>query len=153
TPVMERLANGGLRYTNFHTTGISAPTRASLLTGRNHHDVHMGSFPQRSSALGFPGYDGIIPPKKGFASEILKDNGYSTFCVGKWGVLPETEESFAGPFDRWPTGRGFEYFYGFLGNKTDQYAPDLMENHEPVEPDGRHLNAQLTDKAIEYIRR
>lgn len=153
TPVMERLANGGLRYTNFHTTGISAPTRASLLTGRNHHDVHMGSFPQRSSALGFPGYDGIIPPKKGFASEILKDNGYSTFCVGKWGVLPDTEESFAGPFDRWPTGRGFEYFYGFLGNKTDQYAPDLMENHEPVEPDGRHLNAQLTDKAIEYIRR
>lgn len=151
TPTFDSLASEGLRYTNFHTTGICAPSRAALLTGRNHHDVHMGSFPQETSSLGFPGYDAIIPSEKGFVSEILRDNGYNTFAVGKWGVSPERDETFAGPFDRWPIGKGFEYFFGFLGNKTDQYKPNLMENHEPVEPDGRHLNEQLTDKAISYI--
>lgn len=151
TPVFDSLANNGLRYTNFHTTAICAPTRAALLTGRNSHYVHVGGFSHTILSAGFPGWDGRIPSDKGTIAEILRDNGYNTFAVGKYGVTPDEEATDAGPFDRWPSGKGFEHFFGFLGSQTDQYTPDLVEDNAHVKPDGRHLSDQITDKAISYI--
>jgi len=153
TPVFDSLANNGLRYTNFHTAGICAPTRAALLTGRNHHSVHEGGFSHTILSAGFPGWDGRVPSTKGTIAEILRDNGYNTFAVGKYGVTPDEEATDAGPFDRWPSGKGFEHFFGFLGSQTDQYKPDLVEDNAHVTPDGRNLNEQITDKAISYIGR
>jgi arylsulfatase A-like enzyme len=151
TPVFDSLANNGLRYTNFHTTAICAPTRAALLTGRNHHSVHVGGFSHTSLSAGFPGYDGRIPSSAGTIAEVLRENGYNTFAVGKYGVTPDEDATDAGPFDRWPTGKGFDHFFGFLGSQTDQYKPDLVEDQAHVVPDGRHLSEQITDKAISYI--
>jgi arylsulfatase len=151
TPVFDSLANNGLRYTNFHTAAICAPTRAALLTGRNSHYVHVGGFSHTILSAGFPGWDGRIPSDKGTIAEILRDNGYNTFAVGKYGVTPDEEATDAGPFDRWPSGKGFEHFFGFLGSQTDQYTPDLVEDNTHVVPDGRHLSDQITDKAISYI--
>ena len=151
TPVFDSLANNGLRYTNFHTTAICAPTRAALLTGRNSHYVHVGGFSHTVLSAGFPGWDGRIPADKGTIAEILRENGYNTFAVGKYGVTPDEEATDAGPFDRWPSGKGFEHFFGFLGSQTDQYKPDLVEDNAHVTPDGRHLSDQITDKAISYI--
>jgi len=151
TPTFDSLANNGLRYTNFHTAGICAPTRAALLTGRNHHFVHEGGFSHTILSAGFPGYDGRIPSTDGTVAEILRDNGYNTFAVGKYGLTPDEDATDAGPFDRWPTGKGFDRFFGFLGSQTDQYTPDLVEDNVHVTPDGRHLNEQITDKAISYI--
>ncbi|MBF4472380.1 arylsulfatase [Flavobacterium sp. HJJ] len=153
TPVLESLANNGLRYTNFHTTAICAPTRSALLTGSNSHKVHVGGFSHTIMSAGFPGWDGRIPSKNGTVAEILRDKGYSTFGVGKYGVTPDEDATDAGPFDRWPTGKGFEHFFGFLGSATDQYKPDLIEDQAHVTPDGRHLSEQITDKAISYITR
>jgi arylsulfatase A-like enzyme len=151
TPVFDSLANNGLRYTNFHTAAICAPTRAALLTGRNSHYVHVGGFSHTIMSAGFPGWDGKIPADKGTIAEILRDNGYNTFGVGKYGVTPDEDATDAGPFDRWPSGKGFEHFFGFLGSQTDQYKPDLIEDNAHVTPDGRHLSDQITDKAISYI--
>lgn len=151
TPTFDSLAAGGLRYTNFHTCGICAPTRSALLTGRNHHFVHEGGFSHISLSAGFPGYDGRIPSRDGTVAEILRDNGYNTIAVGKYGLTPDEEASDAGPFDHWPSGKGFERFFGFLGSQTDQYHPDLVEDNAHVTPDGRNLNEQITDKAIAYI--
>jgi arylsulfatase A-like enzyme len=151
TPHIDSLASQGLRYTNFHTAGLCSPTRAALLTGRNHHSVHMGLFPEQGLSSGFPGYDARIPNEKGFVSEILRANGYNTFAVGKWHLTPDGELSDAGPFDRWPLGKGFEHFFGYLGGATDQYKSDLIEDNAHIRPDGRHLNDQLIDKAISYI--
>ncbi len=153
TPVFDSLANNGIRYTDFHDAGICAPTRAALLTGRNHHFVHEGGFSHKSNSAGFPGWDGRIPSKDGTIAEILRSYGYNTFAVGKFGLTPDEEATDAGPFDRWPTGKGFEHFFGFLGSATDQYKPDLVEDNTHIKPDGRHLSAQITDKAIEYISR
>jgi arylsulfatase A-like enzyme len=153
TPNFDTLANNGLRYTNFHTAGICAPTRSALLTGRNHHYVHEGGFSHVAMSAGFPGYDGRIPSDKGTIAEILRENGYNTFAVGKYGLTPDEDATDAGPFDRWPTGKGFDHFFGFLGSATDQYKPDLVEDNAHVTPDGRHLNEQITDKAISYITR
>ncbi len=153
TPYFDTLANGGLRYTNFHTAGICAPTRAALLTGRNHHYVHMGGFAHTALSAGFPGYDGRIPSDKGTVAEILRENGYNTFGVGKFGLTPDEDATDAGPFDRWPSGKGFDHFFGFLGSQTDQYKPDLIEDNAHVTPDGRHLSDQITDKAIGYLTR
>ncbi len=153
TPVLESLANNGLRYTNFHTTAICAPTRSALLTGSNSHKVHVGGFSHTIMSAGFPGWDGRIPSKNGTIAEILRDKGYNTFGVGKYGVTPDEDATDAGPFDRWPTGKGFEHFFGFLGSATDQYKPDLIEDQAHVTPDGRHLSEQITDKAISYISR
>jgi arylsulfatase A-like enzyme len=136
TPVFDSLANNGLRYTNFHTAGICAPTRSALLTGRNHHSVHEGGFSHISLSAGFPGYDGRIPSTAGTIAEILRDNGYSTFGVGKYGLTPDEEATDAGPFDHWPSGKGFEHWFGFLGSQTDQYQPDLIEDDAHVTPDG-----------------
>ncbi len=153
TPTMDALAQQGLRYTNFHTTAICAPTRSALLTGRNSSSVHEAGFSHTVLSAGFPGWDGRIPSEDGTIAEILRDNGYNTFAVGKFGVTPDEEATDAGPFDHWPTGKGFDHFFGFLGSQTDQYKPDLVEDQAHVKPDGRHLNEQITDKAIAYIDR
>jgi arylsulfatase len=153
TPTFDSLANNGLRYTNFHTCAICAPTRAALLTGRNSASVHESGFSHTVMSAGFPGWDGRVPPTAGTVAEILRDNGYNTFAVGKYGVTPDEEATDAGPFDHWPTGKGFDHFFGFLGSQTDQYKPDLVEDQVHVRPDGRHLNDQITDKAITYIDR
>lgn len=153
TPTFEQLAQHGLRYNNFHTTAISAPTRAALLTGRNSSSVHVSGFSHTMLSAGFPGWDGRIPAKDGTIAEILRDNGYGTFAVGKYGVTPDEDATDAGPFNLWPTGKGFDHFFGFLGSQTDQYKPDLVEDQAHVKPDGRHLSEQITDKAISYIDR
>jgi arylsulfatase len=153
TPNLDTLANQGLRYTNFHTCAICAPTRSALLTGRNSASVHMSGFGHVSMSAGFPSWDGRIPSEDGTIAEILRDNGYSTFAVGKYGVTPDSDTTDAGPFDRWPSGKGFDHFFGFLGSATDQYKPDLVEDNAHVRPDGRHLSDQITDKAISFITR
>jgi arylsulfatase A-like enzyme len=153
TPTMDQLAQQGLRYTNFHTTAICAPTRSALLTGRNSSSVHEAGFSHTVLSAGFPGWDGRIPSEDGTIAEILRDKGYNTFAVGKFGITPDEEATDAGPFDHWPTGKGFDHFFGFLSSQTDQYKPDLVEDQAHVKPDGRHLNEQITDKAIFYIDR
>jgi arylsulfatase A-like enzyme len=153
TPTFEQLAQHGLRYTNFHTTAISAPSRAALLTGRNSSSVHEAGFSHTVLSAGFPGWDGRIPTEDGTIAEILRGNGYNTFAVGKYGLTPDEDATDAGPFDYWPTDKGFDRFFGFLGSQTDQYKPDLVEDQAHARPDGRHLNEQITDKAINYIDR
>ena len=113
----------------------------------------MGGFAHTTLSAGFPGYDGRIPSDKGTIAEILRENGYNTFAVGKYGLTPDEDATDAGPFDRWPSGKGFDHFFGFLGSQTDQYKPDLVEDNAHVTPDGRHLNEQITDKAISYLTR
>ncbi|WP_436487506.1 arylsulfatase [Chitinophaga sp. ARDCPP14] len=151
TPVFDSLANNGLRYTNFHTTAICSPTRASLLTGRNHHSVNVPTV--IDAAVNLPGHNGYMPFEKGTVAEILREDGYNTYAVGKWHVTPSPDLTPAGPFNRWPTGRGFDAFFGFMAGETDQYTPALWENTVKVEPDlqGKHLTTVLVDKAISYI--
>jgi arylsulfatase len=153
TPTFDSLAANGLRYTNFHTTAICAPTRSALLTGRNSSSVHEAGFSHTVMSAGFPGWDGRVPSTAGTIAEILRDNGYNTFAVGKYGITPDEDATDAGPFDHWPTGKGFDHFFGFLGSQTDQYKPDLVEDQAHVRTDGRHLSDQITDKAIFYIDR
>ena len=130
TPNMDKLANNGLKYTRFHTTALCSPTRAALLAGRNHHSCGTGVIIEMGT--GYPGYTGIIPRSTALVSQILLDNGYATGMFGKWHNTPEPEISPAGPFDRWPTGLGFEYFYGFNQGETNQYYPALYRNTTPV---------------------
>jgi arylsulfatase len=155
TPTFDRLAAGGLRYSNFHTTALCSPTRACLLSGRNHHSNGMGRIVE--VAAGFPGYNATIPKENGFLSEILLDAGYATFCVGKWHLAPATEMTMGAPRDKWPLGRGFERFYGFMGGETDQYHPDLVaDNHNVAPPatpdDGYHLTEDLADQALLFVK-
>jgi arylsulfatase A-like enzyme len=151
TPTFDSLANNGIRYTNFHTTAICSPSRASLLTGRNHHSVNMPSVIDAS--VDVPGHNGYMPFEKATMAEIARENGYNTFALGKWHLTPTPDLTGAGPFNRWPTGRGFDHFYGFMAGETDQYTPMLWENTSKIEPDlkGKHLTTVLVDKAIEYI--
>lgn len=136
TPNMDRLASGGLRYNSFHTAALCSPTRAALLTGRNHHSVAMSSITEGAS--GFPGGYGAIPKSTATVAEVLKQNGYNTLAVGKWHLTPYWALTQAGPFDRWPLGMGFERFYGFLGGETDQWAPTLwVDNHRIRRRTGR----------------
>ena len=156
TPAMDALADEGLRYTRFHTTAICSPTRAALLTGRNHHQSGFGTITELST--GYPGYNSIWPRSSGTIAEILKDQGYSTAAFGKWHNTPDWETSPIGPFDRWPTGLGFEYWYGFQGGETSQWEPQLFRNTTPVEPatrpeDGYNLNVDLVDDAIAWLDR
>lgn len=153
TPVLDELARNGLTYTNFHTTGVCSPSRAALLTGRNHHAVGMGMLPQKLMAAEFPGYTGRLQPKDGTIAHYLRARGYSTYMLGKGHLTPDEESTELGPFDRWPSGLGFDHFLGFLGGAVDQYKPPLVEDNQFVEPDGRHLTTQLVDKAISYIDR
>jgi len=154
TPTFDRLAQHGLRYNRFHTAGICSPTRAALLTGRNHHSVGMGLFPNLAS--GFPGYTGMIPKSAASMAEVLRQNGYSTSMFGKNHSTPDIELGPTGPFDRWPTGMGFEYFYGFNAYGVNQWSPQLYEGTKPVEPPtddpNYHLDRDLADHAIRWIR-
>lgn len=151
TPVLDSLANNGLRFTNFHSTGVCSPTRAALLTGRNHHSVHMGIL--NYSSTHFPGYDAIMPGDKATIAEVLHENNYNSFAVGKYHVAPLHEITANGPFDRWAVGRGFDHFYGFQLGHTDQYHPNLYEDVKAIdiEPNKKHLTTLLADKAISYI--
>jgi arylsulfatase A-like enzyme len=152
TPAFDKLADEGLKYVNFHTTALCAPSRAAVLTGRNHHSVHMGHFTE--TAFDAPGYDGYMPFEKATMAEVLRENGYNTFAVGKWHLTPVAERSAAGPFNRWPTGRGFDRFFGFHESATDQYHPVLWEGNTRVPVDtslGKHLNTYLADRSIKYI--
>ena len=154
TPNLDRLAQNGLRYTNMHTTALCSPSRSCMLTGRNHHSNGMACITEGST--GYPGSNGAIPFENGFLSEMLLPHGYATFCVGKWHLTPAEQISAAGPYDRWPLGRGFDRYYGFLGGDTHQYYPDLVYDNHQVEPpktpeEGYHLTVDLADKAIEFI--
>ncbi|MEW9674200.1 arylsulfatase [Ammoniphilus sp. 3BR4] len=155
TPNIDALAQNGLRYNNFQTTAMCAPTRAALLTGRNHHSVGLRSV--LSADAGFPNARGRIGKDAALISEMLLDKGYNTFAVGKWHLNTPAEHSFAGPFDNWPLGRGFEHYYGFLGGATSQWNPDLVEGNRRISQparaeDGYHITEDLTDKAMDYIR-
>lgn len=155
TPTAEKLASEGLQYCQFHTTALCAPTRAALLTGRNHHSVSQGIVAEM--ATGYPGYAGIIPRSAGFISEILSMNGYATGWWGKNHNVPENAKSAAGPYDTWPLRRGFDYFYGFLGGETDNFYPLLIRGNTPVDPtkkpeEGYHLTTDLADDCIGWMR-
>lgn len=150
TPVFDSLAANGLRYANFHTTALCSPTRACLLTGRNHHSVGMGRIAELPT--GFPGYTSRIPKSCGFLSEMLVTHGYAAYAVGKWHLTPEDEYHLGAPRERWPLGRGFERFYGFFGGETNQFAPALIHDNHSVAPpkrweDSYHLTEDLVDHA------
>jgi arylsulfatase A-like enzyme len=154
TPNIDKLAAEGLRYTQFHTTALCSPTRSCLLTGRNHTRNSMACITE--AAIGFPNASGTIPPENGMLSEILAERGWNTYMVGKWHLCPDDEMNLASTRRNWPTGKGFERWYGFLGAETNQWYPDLVyDNHmveQPKSPeDGYHLTVDITDKAIEFI--
>ncbi|ARS28258.1 arylsulfatase [Sphingomonas sp. KC8] len=154
TPAMDRLSAEGLRYNNFHVTALCSPTRAALLTGRNDHRVGFGTVTESSSP--FPGYDGVLRDNAATFAKVLQGNGYSTAAFGKWHNTPYFEISPVGPFDRWPTGKGFDYFYGFMAGAMDHFNPALYRNTVPVaQPrsvaDGYNLAADLTDDAIAWL--
>ena len=153
TPRLDELAAGGLKYNCFHTTALCSPTRAALLAGRNHHSVGTGVIIEMGT--GFPGYTGVIPRSCALIPRMLHDNGYATAMFGKWHNTPENEITPAGPFDRWPTGLGFEYFYGFNQGEADQYHPTLYRNTTPVAApktyeQGYHFTEDMTDEAIAW---
>ena len=154
TPNIDALARNGLLYNNMHTTALCSPSRSCFITGRNHHSNGMACITE--GATGYPGSDGYIPFENGFISEILLQNGYNTYAIGKWHLTPSEQGSAAGPYDRWPLGRGFERYYGFLGGDTNQYYPDLVRDNSQTEPpktpeQGYHLTPDLVDKAKAMI--
>ena len=154
TPNLDALAAKGLRYNAMHTTALCSPTRSCILTGRNHHSNAMACITEGST--GYPGANGNIPFENGFLSEILLQKGYNTYALGKWHLTPADQISAAGPYDRWPLGRGFERYYGFLGGETHQYYPELTYDNHQVEPpktpeEGYHVTEDLADKAIGFI--
>jgi arylsulfatase len=155
TPALDRIAANGLRYTNFHSTALCSPTRAALITGRNHHSVGFGVISEQST--GFPGYNSIITRDKATIGRILKDNGYRTSWFGKDHNVPAFQASQDGPFDQWPIGMGFEYFYGFIGGDSSQWQPNLFRNTTPIYPyvdkPGWNLTTAMADDAIEYMNR
>jgi arylsulfatase len=155
TPTMRRIADAGLRYSNFHTTALCSPTRSSLLNGRNATSNNMACITEASA--GFPGFSARIPFENGTIAEVLNERGWNTYAIGKWHLTPGEETDMSSWKGRWPLGRGFERFYGFLGGETNQWYPDLIEDNHPVEqpaqPDeGYHLSADLADTAIRYVR-
>jgi len=152
TPHLDKLATNGLRYTNMHSTALCSPSRSAILTGRNHHSNGVGIIMER--ATGFPGYNGRIPHECGMLPAVLLENGYNTFCLGKWHLAPDEHTGPTGPFDRWPLGQGFERFYGFTAGETDQWHPDLIEDNRRIElpkDNNYHLTQDLVDHAIEWI--
>jgi arylsulfatase A-like enzyme len=151
-PTLERLASGGLKYNRFHTTALCSPTRVALLTGHNHHANNAGAIMEMATA--FPGNTGVRPQEITTLAEILRQNGYSTAAFGKYHETPPWEVSVSGPFDRWPTGSGFEKFYGFIGGETNQWAPAIFDGVTRVEPPttpGYHFTTDMTDKAINWF--
>ncbi|MGD8824505.1 MAG: arylsulfatase [Myxococcales bacterium] len=154
TPALDRIANAGLRYTQFHSTALCSPTRAALITGRNHHSVGFGVISEQ--ATGYPGYDSLIPKDTATIGRVLRDNGYATSWFGKDHNTPTFQASQAGPFDQWPTGMGFEYFYGFVGGDTSQWEPNLFRNTTAIYPylgkPGWNLTTAMADDAIEHMK-
>ena len=155
TPNIDRIRGDGVRFTQWHTTALCSPTRSCLLTGRNHTRNSMACITE--AAIGFPNASGTIPPENGAISEILGERGWNTYMVGKWHLCPDDEMNLASTRRNWPTGRGFERWYGFLGAETSQWYPDLVYDNHPVDQpstpeEGYHLTEDLTDKAIEFIR-
>src|SRR3954465_10301711 len=154
TPTLDRVAKAGLRYTQFCSTSLCSPTRAALITGRNHHSVGFGVISELST--GYPGYDSIIGVENATIGTILRENGYATSWFGKNHNTPNFQYSVAGPFDQWPSGMGFDYFYGFMGGETDQWTPYLFENNRQVFPwTGKpeyNLTTDMADKAIGYMQ-
>lgn len=155
TPNLSKIANEGIIYGAFHSTAMCSPTRSSLLTGRNHTRVGNGQISEISND--FDGFTGMIPKTSATVAEVLQNYGYSTAAFGKWHMTPVTETSAAGPFDNWPTGYGFDYFYGFLGGETSQYEPYLVKNTTYVDPpktpeEGYHLTEDLADNAIDWMK-
>ncbi len=156
TPTMDRIVNEGIAYNRFHTTAMCSPTRASLLTGRNHHRVGNGQIAELAND--WDGYSGKIPRSSALAPEVLKDYGYATAAWGKWHNTPAEETTPAGPFENWPTNLGFEYFYGFLAGEASQYEPNLVRNTTYVQPpktveEGYHLSEDLADDAIGWLHK
>jgi arylsulfatase A-like enzyme len=153
TPALDRIAKAGLRYTQFHSTALCSPTRAALITGRNHHSSGFGVISEQ--ATGYPGYDSIITKDKATIGEILKENGYATSWFGKNHNTPTYLYSLAGPFDQWPSGMGFDYFYGFMGGETNQWTPYLFRDHTAIFPwigkPGYNLITDMADEAIKYL--
>jgi arylsulfatase A-like enzyme len=154
TPNIDRVAASGLRYANMHTTALCSPTRSCILTGRNHHSNGVACIMEL--ATGYPGYDGRMPFENAMLPEMLVEEGYNTFAIGKWHLSPSEDNTAAGPFHRWPLGRGFERFYGFLGGETNQWYPDLTQDNasvrQPTLPeDGYHLSEDLADHAIKLM--
>jgi len=154
TPNLDALASNGIRYNAMHTTALCSPTRTCVLTGRNHHSNAMACITEAST--GYPGYNANIPFENGFLSEMLLQKGYNTYAIGKWHLTPAEQISAAGPYERWPLGRGFERYYGFLGGDTDQYYPNLTYDNHRVQPEktpeeGYHLTVDLVDRAISFI--
>ena len=154
TPTLEKLAQNGLKYNRFHTTALCSPTRAALLAGRNHHSVGTGVIIEMGT--GYPGYTGIIPKSTALVPRILQGNGYATAIFGKWHNSPDPDINPAGPFNRWPTGLGFDYFYGFNQGETHQYYPVLYRNTVAVDPPstpekGYHFAKDMTDETINWI--
>ncbi len=155
TPAIDGLAARGIRLTNFHTTAICSPTRACLLTGRNHHRVGVGMLPDLP--MNFPGYQGRIVDEAGTMAQILRNDGYATFCVGKWHLTPRDQRSPSGPFGNWPLAKGFEHYYGFLGGDANHWAPELVRDNSYVDPprtpeEGYHLTEDLADEAVARLR-
>ena len=155
TPALDRIARMGLRYTQFHSTALCSPTRAALITGRNHHSVGFGIISEQST--GYPGYDSVIGPENATVGTILQQNGYATSWFGKNHNTPSYQYSAAGPFDQWPSGMGFGYFYGFLGGESDQWTPYLFQNTTQIFPwigkPGYNLTTDMADEAIAHIQR
>ncbi len=155
TPSLDRIANNGLRYTNFHSVAVCSATRAALITGRNHHEMGFGTVSE--TATGFPGYNSIMTRDKATIGRILKDNGYRTSWFGKDHNTPDFQASQAGPFDQWPTGMGFDYFYGFNGGDTNQWQPNLFRNTTAIYPFVDNPDFNLTtaqaDDAIDWMKR
>lgn len=153
TPTIDRLAETGLRYNNFHTTALCSASRAALMAGRNHHSVGMGS--HALLAMGFPGYNGQTPKSAATIAKILQQRGYTTMALGKWDHTPPGDVTIAGPFDRWPSGEGFDHFYGFMSADTNNFKPAMWANHTPIEPalgkPDYHLSTDMADQAISYI--
>ena len=155
TPNIDRIATDGVRYTQWHTTALCSPTRSCLLTGRNHTRNSMACITE--AAIGFPNASGTIPPENGMLPEILGELGWNTYMVGKWHLCPTDEMNLASTRRNWPSGRGFERWYGFLGAETNQWYPELVYDNHPVDPpktpeEGYHLTDDITDKALEFIK-
>jgi arylsulfatase len=154
TPTLSKLASQGISYNTFHTTSICSPTRAALLTGRNHQRVGNGTIAER--AVDWDGYTGVIPKTSATMAEVLRHYGYKTAAIGKWHNTPANQTTAMGPFDRWPTGHGFDYFYGFLAGETSQWEPRLVENTNVVEPphdETYHLSEDLAQHGVDWLRR
>jgi arylsulfatase A-like enzyme len=154
TPALDRIAKSGLRYTQFNSAALCSPTRAALITGRNHHSVGFGVIAELST--GYPGYDSFIGPENATVGTILKDNGYATSWFGKNHNTPPFQYSEAGPFDQWPSGMGFQYFYGFMGGESDQWQPYLFRDHTQIFPwigkPGYNLTTDMADEAIKHMK-